>query len=177
MKNRALLRLQKALPALLVALVSLAALSARAGTDADARLDQLLARPGTQRSLLVDSTLDWGCPCPTWALPYHRELSRSRHVMLLPAASLQLDPTTLALPGLRVRLWGHFTGEELDGVEWARRRGTAPPGYPGAADSLALTEYWRQPGPVFVVNRWCFDSRLPAAQRSRLQASGATACR
>ena len=73
--------------------------------------------------------------------------------------------------------WGHFTGEELDGVEWARRRGAHPPGCPSAADSPALAEYWRQPGPVFVVRRWCYDGRLPATQRSPLRASGASVCR
>lgn len=146
--------------------------------EAQAYVQQVLAAPGTPRRVRLESTLGWGCPCPAWAFPFHRQLRDLRHVMVVPAPGLALDPNRLARPGVMVRMQGHFSGETLTGLEWVQRLAAAPPGFPGRpGDDDARREYWSAPGPVFVVRRWCFETPLAPADRRWLERRGARRCR
>ncbi|MDZ7581607.1 MAG: hypothetical protein U5R30_13605 [Deltaproteobacteria bacterium] len=100
----------------------------------------------------METTLSWGCPCPTWVFPFYNDMKDFRHVMFLPSSSLDLDPTDFATPERSYRMTGHFSGAAITGLEWIKQRDKAPTTFPKATISdPELREYWTTPGLVFVV--------------------------
>lgn len=141
-------------------------------------LADLGAHPGIRRTVLLETTLSWGCACPTWAFPFHDDMDALQHPMLLPAPGLKSDPTGLAVPGTIYRITGRFTGAEITGLEWARQRGEPPPSFPGATPGdPQVLEYWMAPGPVLVVEDWCFEPDGDPQDAQWLRARGAVQCR
>ena len=143
---------------------------------ADAYLEGVLAAPSTPRIIRLETTLSWGCPCPTWVFPFHQDLRRLRYVMVMLAPGLALDPTDLALPDMTVRMQGHFTGAQLSGLEWIAQRGSPTSAFPRSAAEAARREYWSEPGLVFVVERWCFEDNGRMGDMRRLLRRGARQC-
>lgn len=146
-------------------------------------LDSVHANPDIQRTILLENTLSWGCPCPTWVFPFYQDMSRLQYVMILPAPALTLDPTDFAAAGIPFRMTGHFNGSTLTGLEWVKQRGKAPPNFPkdAAQDDPVIQEYWAEPGLVFIVEHWCFDSEaldenLFAEDMQWLHEHGAESC-
>jgi hypothetical protein len=140
-------------------------------------LAEVRAKPGLPRTVLLETTLSWGCACPTWVFPFHRDMQDLRYVMVLPGAALRHDPTDFAMPGLSYRMTGHFTGAIRTGLEWAGERKAPPPNFPRAsARQAAVREYWSEPGLVFVVDDWCFEADGDQRDARRLRKRGAPEC-
>ena len=145
--------------------------------EIDAFLADLRADPGVRRTVLLNSTLTWGCPCPTWVFPFHDDMSELKHVMVLASPELALDPTNVASAELSFKMTGYFDGTVMTGLEWAESRGEAPPGYPkGGADDSVAEEYWADDGLVFVVETWCFDDDPLSDDAEWLRDQGAASC-
>jgi hypothetical protein len=128
--------------------------------------------PGVRRQIMVETTLSWGCPCPTWIFPFAENVTEHRYVMLLLAPGLDLDPAEFASPTMSYRMNGRFTGELVDGIAWAAMTPEPPPTFPRAGeDSAAAKEYWAEEGLVFIVESWCFvpegDDREARSMRER----------
>lgn len=136
--------------------------------------------PSEQPGVMLElrTTLDYGCPCPTWTLaalhngPHHGV----PYIMVLPADGVT-DPTDHAVAGGLYRMYGAFDGRSMTGAEWAKARGSEPPNFPDATPPRE--EYWEaDASPVFVVDYWCYHptdgSRDDAV--SRLEAAGVDVC-
>lgn len=114
------------------------------------------ARPEQEVMIEMRTTLDYGCPCPTWTFaPFHNGPNHGfPYAMVLPDDDVQ-DPTEFALNTGIYRMTGRFTGEKMTGLEWAKARGSEPPNFPDAKPPL---ETWKNDsGPVFIVESWCFQ--------------------
>lgn len=144
-------------------------------------IDDFLAKirstPKMRRTILLETTLSWGCPCPTWVFPFYEDMKELRHVMVLSSPDLNLDPTDFVTAERKYRLTGYFSGAMITGLEWVRQRGKAPSTYPKSSTSdPALKEYWSVPGLVFVVESWCFEKNALKDDAKWLRKQGANSC-
>jgi hypothetical protein len=141
-------------------------------------LTEVQTTPEVPRTILLETTLSWGCACPTWAFPFYGDLDKLKYVMVLPASSIEGDPTDFALPGARFRMSGRFSGEALTGLEWVEARGKRPPSFPkGALDGPEVQEYWIEPGLAFLADSWCYErDSIDPEDISWLRDQGAVAC-
>jgi hypothetical protein len=140
-------------------------------------LAQVRSTPNRRRTIILETTLSWGCHCPTWVFPFYNDMQKLQHVMVLPSPALDLDPTDVATPERSYHMTGYFSGAEVSGLEWVNRRGKAPPTFPKASKtSPEIQEYWTAPGLVFVVESWCFQENTLADDAQWLRKQGATPC-
>lgn len=144
-------------------------------------IDDFLAKirstPKMRRTILLETTLSWGCPCPTWVFPFYEDMKELRHVMVLSSPDLNLDPTDFATAERKYRLTGYFSGAMITGLEWVVQRGKAPSTYPKSSSlDPALKEYWSVPGLVFVVESWCFEKNALEDDAKWLRKQGASSC-
>jgi hypothetical protein len=139
---------------------------------ADAR-----ATPGARRTILAETTLSWGCACPTWVFPFYQDMRELQHLMVLPAPALEQDPTDFATPERTYRLTGYFSGETQSGLDWAKQRRARPPNFPkGGPDDPEAQEYWSAAGLAFVVESWCFEENAQQEENRWLRERGASPC-
>jgi hypothetical protein len=140
-------------------------------------LAEVRSTPNLRRTIILETTFSWGCPCPTWVFPFYNEMNELRHVMVFPSPVLDLDPTDFATPERSYRMTGYFSGAAITGLEWVKQRGKAPPTFPKASTAgPELREYWTEPGLVFVVESWCFQKNAIEDDAKWLLQQGATQC-
>ncbi|MCK5229675.1 MAG: hypothetical protein KAR13_05385 [Desulfobulbaceae bacterium] len=140
-------------------------------------LAEVRSTPDMRRTIILETTLSWGCPCPTWVFPFYEDMQELRHVMVFPSPALNLDPTDFATAERSYRLTGYFSGTAITGLDWVNQRGEVPPTFPKASTANpALREYWAAPGLVFVVESWCFEENALKDDAKWLRKQGATSC-
>jgi hypothetical protein len=140
-------------------------------------LAQVRSTPNRRRTIILETTLSWGCPCPPWVFPFYHDMQKLQYVMVLPSPLLNLDPTDVATPERSYRMTGYFSGAVITGLEWVNQRGKAPPTFPKASKtSPELQEYWAAPGLVFVVESWCYQENTLVDDAKWLRNQGATPC-
>jgi hypothetical protein len=98
----------------------------------------------------VDTTLDYGCLCPTFVFaPFWNTGRPDGYVMPLFAPGVP-EPT-LTKQGI-YRFVGHFDGRRISGFDWLNLRGDKK----REQNQEGMDEY-KQKGPVFIVEDWCFE--------------------
>ncbi|MBN4050332.1 hypothetical protein JYT28_01100 [Desulfobulbus sp. AH-315-M07] len=121
--------------------------TASAATSSNCRA----SRDETPGTLVVRTTLGWGCPCPHFAVPATPSLDpmdRFLYPVFSPGVS---DAATHWVLG-SFHLVGRYTGECMTYVEWKRHRG----------ESAELDEGRNNaPQPVFLVKSWCYEPNRP----------------
>ncbi len=46
-------------------------------------LAEVRSTPNMRRTIILETTLSWGCPCPTWVFPFYNDMQKLQHVMVL----------------------------------------------------------------------------------------------
>jgi hypothetical protein len=135
------------------------------------------AGPDQELTIEMRTTLDYGCPCPTWTLaPFHNGPNFGLpYIMVLPADGLERDPTEDALATGVYRMRGHFDGRTLSGTEWAEARPTPTPNF---SDNIDVREqYWdSSTGPAFIVKEWCYLADSRVNDIAQLRSEGVPLC-
>ena len=106
----------------------------------------------TERTILVEDTFGWGCPCPPYVDPASGGDDASEYEFLYPFFAPEVRDISWPPTNGRYRLTGRYTGEFIDRYEWVRRRGERSP---GRGDGV---EYYVKSHPVFEVSGWCVVS-------------------
>ena len=109
------------------------------------------ARGGAPRTVIIEmeSTFAFGCDCPPFVYRGMDSASTAEEFLFPKIGPATPDPAKYQVPGT-FHLTGHFTGRRINMIDWHRDRGepSEPP-----ADGR---EYWLEPHPEFVVEKWCF---------------------